>query len=63
MSLFWMRDIRYFDEAAIVQIAGRAGRSPADPTGEVLLFHDGKTNAMVQAIDSICLMNKRGGFH
>lgn len=51
-----------FDEAALVQIAGRAGRSPDDPTGEVLFFHDGKTDAMVQAIDSIRLMNKRGGF-
>lgn len=51
-----------FDEAAIVQIAGRAGRSPDDPTGEVVLFHDGKTDAMVQAIQSIQLMNKRGGF-
>lgn len=51
-----------FDEAALVQIAGRAGRSPDDPTGEVIFFHDGKTNAMVQAIDSIRLMNKRGGF-
>ncbi len=27
-----------FDEAALVQIAGRAGRSPQDPTGEVLFF-------------------------
>ncbi|MGJ9457632.1 DEAD/DEAH box helicase [Oceanobacillus sp. CF4.6] len=51
-----------FDEAALVQIAGRAGRSPDDPTGEVLFFHDGKTEAMVQAIDSIKSMNKRGEF-
>ena len=51
-----------FDEAALVQIAGRAGRSPQDPTGEVLFFHDGKTEAMVKAIESIQLMNKRGGF-
>lgn len=52
-----------FDEAALVQIAGRAGRSPLDPTGEVVLFHDGKTEAMVQAIQSIIKMNKRGGFN
>ncbi|WP_404454351.1 DEAD/DEAH box helicase [Oceanobacillus kapialis] len=51
-----------FDQAAIVQIAGRAGRSPDDPEGEVVLFHDGKTNAMVEAVDSIKQMNKRGGF-
>ncbi|MFD1849028.1 DEAD/DEAH box helicase [Oceanobacillus bengalensis] len=51
-----------FDEAALVQIAGRAGRSPDDPTGEVMFFHDGKTEAMEQAIESIKKMNKRGGF-
>ncbi|AXI10023.1 DNA/RNA helicase [Oceanobacillus zhaokaii] len=51
-----------FDEAALVQIAGRAGRSADDPTGEVIFFHDGKTEAMVQAIKSIKMMNKRGGF-
>lgn len=49
-----------FDEAALVQIAGRAGRSPADPTGEVIFYHDGKTDAMVQAVQSIQAMNKRG---
>ncbi|MDL4839213.1 DEAD/DEAH box helicase family protein [Aquibacillus sp. LR5S19] len=49
-----------FDEAALVQIAGRAGRSPNDPTGEVIFFHDGKTDAMVEAIASIKQMNKRG---
>ncbi|WP_245835802.1 DEAD/DEAH box helicase [Virgibacillus ndiopensis] len=53
---------RIFDEAALVQIAGRAGRSPNDPTGDVLFFHDGKTEAMVQAVKSIIAMNKRGGF-
>src|SRR5699024_5064400 len=51
-----------FDEAALVQIAGRAGRSPDDPTGEVIFFHDGKTEAMVQAVSLINQMNKRGGF-
>ncbi|WP_085991343.1 DEAD/DEAH box helicase [Oceanobacillus senegalensis] len=51
-----------FDEAALVQIAGRAGRSVDDPTGEVIFFHDGKTNAMEMAIESIKAMNKRGGF-
>lgn len=49
-----------FDEAALVQIAGRAGRSPDDPTGEVIFYHDGKTDAMVQAVQSIIAMNKRG---
>lgn len=51
-----------FDEAALVQISGRAGRSPDDPTGEVVFFHDGKTEAMEQAISSIQKMNRRAGF-
>lgn len=51
-----------FDEAALVQISGRAGRSPEDPTGEVIFFHDGKTEAMVEAVEAIVSMNKRGGF-
>ncbi|SHM96903.1 DEAD/DEAH box helicase [Gracilibacillus kekensis] len=49
-----------FDEAALVQIAGRAGRSPEDPTGEVVLIHQGKTNAIEQAIAQIKMMNRKG---
>lgn len=48
-----------FDEAALVQVAGRAGRSADDPKGEVLFFHDGKTRAMVQAKKAIMKMNHR----
>lgn len=51
-----------FDEAALVQISGRAGRSADDPTGEVVFFHDGKTNSMVRAIQAIQAMNRLGGF-
>lgn len=51
-----------FDQAALVQIAGRAGRSSDDPDGEVMFFHDGKTKAMSQAISAITLMNKKAGF-
>lgn len=51
-----------FDEAALIQIAGRAGRSSEDPAGEVVFFHDGRTNAMIDAVYSIRKMNKRGGF-
>ncbi len=52
-------DHQVFDEAALVQIAGRAGRSAKDPSGEVLFFHHGRTNAMVRAIQSIKQMNRR----
>ncbi|HLR15205.1 MAG TPA: DEAD/DEAH box helicase [Bacillota bacterium] len=48
-----------FDEAALIQIAGRAGRSAQDPTGEVVFFHDGKTRDMYRAIQSIRQMNRR----
>ena len=55
-------DHEVFDEAALVQIAGRAGRSVDDPSGQVVFFHQGKTNAMVRARDLIQQMNKKGGF-
>lgn len=48
-----------FDEAALIQIAGRAGRSQLDPKGEVIFIHEGKTNAIIKAIDSINDMNER----
>lgn len=51
-----------FDEAALVQIAGRAGRSASDPTGEVVFFHEGRTHAMMKAVHAIKKMNKRAGF-
>lgn len=48
-----------FDEAAIVQIAGRAGRSKADPKGEVVIFHEGLTDHLLAALDTIKEMNRR----
>lgn len=48
-----------FDEAALVQIAGRAGRSPADSTGEVVFFHEGRSDAMDKAVRAIQDMNRR----
>lgn len=52
-----------FNEAALVQIAGRAGRSANDPTGEVVFFHDGKTEGMERARQMILDMNRRGKSH
>ncbi|MGI8315503.1 DEAD/DEAH box helicase [Halobacillus mangrovi] len=49
-----------FDEPALVQISGRAGRSPDDPRGDVFFFHIGKTNAMLDAKDAIIEMNRLG---
>lgn len=53
-------DDRIFTESALVQIAGRAGRSAEYPTGDVILFHYGKTEAMISARNQIVMMNKEG---
>jgi competence protein ComFA len=48
-----------FTESALIQIAGRVGRSAREPTGEVIFFHHGKTTAMLQARHHIKKMNKQ----
>lgn len=50
-----------FTESALVQIAGRAGRSKDDHNGKILLFHYGKSLSMKQAINHIKNMNKEAG--
>ncbi|KMM36968.1 DEAD/DEAH box helicase [Guptibacillus hwajinpoensis] len=47
-----------FTESALVQIAGRAGRSKDYPDGSVRFFHYGKTNDMIAAICHINDMNR-----
>jgi competence protein ComFA len=47
-----------FTESALVQIAGRAGRSADYPTGTITFFHYGKTNAMLKAKRQIITMNR-----
>ncbi|WP_052342556.1 DEAD/DEAH box helicase [Bacillus sp. EB01] len=49
---------RIFTESALVQIAGRTGRSAAHPEGDVTYFHFGKTIAMERAKIQIQMMNK-----
>ncbi|MGD6778632.1 DEAD/DEAH box helicase [Sutcliffiella horikoshii] len=54
-----------FTDSALVQIAGRVGRSSHYPSGDVRFFHYGKTNEMVAAVDQIRRMNynaRKGGF-
>jgi competence protein ComFA len=51
---------RIFTESALVQIAGRAGRSAEYPKGDVTFFHYGKTEAMISARRQIVMMNKEG---
>ncbi|MEW9053545.1 MAG: DEAD/DEAH box helicase [Neobacillus sp.] len=47
-----------FPESALVQIAGRAGRSRDFPDGVVTFFHYGKTKAMLKAKNQIISMNR-----
>lgn len=49
-----------FDEKALVQIAGRVGRSADQPDGDVMYFHYGKTAAMLDAVRHIESMNNQG---
>ncbi len=49
---------RIFTESALVQIAGRVGRSSDYPSGDITFFHHGKTEAMVKARRQILNMNK-----
>jgi competence protein ComFA len=46
-----------FTESALVQIAGRVGRSAKHPSGDVRFFHYGKTEAMIRAKKHIQMMN------
>lgn len=49
-----------FDAAALIQIAGRAGRSSECPTGDVVFFHDGISRDMDKAKNRISFYNRRG---
>lgn len=49
-----------FAESALVQIAGRVGRSKDYPKGVVTFFHYGKTEEMIKARKQITAMNQEG---
>ncbi|QVK17706.1 DEAD/DEAH box helicase family protein [Mycoplasmatota bacterium] len=51
-------DNRVFDERAIVQIVGRAGRDKRYPTSDVVLFTDYQTKSIKLAIKEIKRMNQ-----
>lgn len=51
-------DSPLFDEAALVQMAGRAGRSKDDPAGRVFFAADQKTSHQAGAIGQIRMMNR-----
>lgn len=60
-------DDRIFTESSLVQIAGRAGRSPQYPTGDVTFYFEDYSLAMKRAVKQIKTMNqtarKRGLLH
>lgn len=56
VAVFGAED-RIFTESALVQIAGRVGRSAQFPTGDITFFHYGKTESMVKARKQILKMN------
>ncbi|MBU8881169.1 DEAD/DEAH box helicase [Bacillus sp. FJAT-29790] len=49
---------RIFTESALVQIAGRVGRSAQAPGGDIIFFHYGKTEAMIRSRKQIINMNE-----
>lgn len=53
-------DDMLFNASALIQIAGRAGRSNSHPTGGVTFFHDGISREMDKAKSMITFYNGRG---
>lgn len=51
-------DGRLFDEASLVQMAGRAGRSADDPFGRVAFFAKERNESQLRAVRHIAGMNK-----
>jgi competence protein ComFA len=51
-------DSALFDEASLIQMAGRAGRSKEDPRGKVYFVAGNRTKAQVNATRQIKKMNK-----
>lgn len=51
-------DGKLFDDASLIQMAGRAGRSKDDPAGKVYFFGSSRTRAQQSAIRQIKSMNR-----
>ncbi len=56
--LVYCADATLFDESALVQMAGRVGRSANDPIGTVFFIAETRSLAMVRAIKQIKDMNR-----
>lgn len=53
-------DEAVFESSALIQMAGRAGRSSAFPNGEVIFFHNGISREMDNARNLIKFYNREG---
>ena len=53
-------DEEIFEASALIQMAGRAGRSSKFPDGDVIFFHNGISRQMDQARDLIKSYNREG---
>lgn len=53
-------DEEVFEASALIQMAGRVGRSSAFPDGEVIFFHNGISRQMDKARDLIISYNREG---
>ena len=58
----YQADHPVFDEAALVQIAGRAGRKKEDPYGEVKFYAFSKKREVDQCIERIKTANQTLSF-
>jgi competence protein ComFA len=58
----YQADHRLYTKSALVQIAGRVGRSSDRPDGLLVFYHNGQTRAMKRARQEIRDMNQLGGF-
>ncbi|MBO8173138.1 MAG: DEAD/DEAH box helicase family protein [Bacillaceae bacterium] len=56
--IVWRADATVFDEASLVQIAGRAGRSARFPEGRVWFVAEQRTRGQVAAVRHIRQMNR-----
>ncbi|MBP2623431.1 DEAD/DEAH box helicase [Streptococcus oricebi] len=50
-----------FTASALIQIAGRVGRSKERPSGQLIFFHEGSSLAIEEAIREIKAMNEEAG--
>lgn len=57
VMVLWADQAAVFDTPTLVQIAGRCGRSPAYPTGEVWFLGPGVSREMEEALGQIRAMN------